>query len=43
MTRGVGVSVDFGIEISPLYALDAAELKTKITPGLVVDGPTLLH
>jgi UDP-N-acetylglucosamine/UDP-N-acetylgalactosamine diphosphorylase len=32
-------SVPFGIEISPLYALDAAELKAKLTPGLVVEGP----
>jgi UDP-N-acetylglucosamine/UDP-N-acetylgalactosamine diphosphorylase len=32
-------SVPFGIEISPLYALDAAELKSKLTPGLVVEGP----
>jgi UDP-N-acetylglucosamine/UDP-N-acetylgalactosamine diphosphorylase len=35
-------SVPFGIEISPLFALDAAELKSKLTPGLVVDGPLLL-
>jgi UDP-N-acetylglucosamine/UDP-N-acetylgalactosamine diphosphorylase len=27
-------SVPFGIEISPLYALDAAELKVKLPPGL---------
>ena len=43
VTRGVDGSVPFGIEISPLYALDSAELKAKITPGLVVDGPTLLQ
>ncbi len=43
VTRGHDGSVPFGIEISPLYALDAAELKAKITPGLVVDGPTLLQ
>ena len=42
VVRGADGSVPFGIEISPLYALDAAELKGKITPGLVVDGPTLL-
>jgi len=41
--RGADGSVPFGIEISPLYALDVAELKTKITPGLVVAGPTLLR
>ena len=43
VARGIDGSVPFGIEISPLYALDAGELKTKITPGLVVDGPTLLQ
>ena len=32
-------TVPFGIEISPLFALDAAELKSKIEPGLVVDRP----
>ncbi len=31
--------VPFGIEISPLYAMDAAELKSKLPPGLVVEGP----
>jgi UDP-N-acetylglucosamine/UDP-N-acetylgalactosamine diphosphorylase len=36
-------SVPFGIEISPLYALDAAELKRKLPPGLVVEGPLYLH
>jgi UDP-N-acetylglucosamine/UDP-N-acetylgalactosamine diphosphorylase len=35
-------SVPFGLEISPLFALDAAELKTKIEPGLVVEGPLYL-
>ena len=43
VTRGGDGSVGFGIEISPLYALDAAELKTKVDPALVVDGPTLLQ
>lgn len=38
LRRGDG-SVPFGIEISPLFALDAAELKQKIEPGLVVDRP----
>lgn len=32
-------SVPFGLEISPLFALDADELKAKLTPGLVVEGP----
>ncbi len=36
-------SVPFGIEISPLYALDASELKGKLAPGLVVDGPLALR
>ncbi len=36
-------SVAFGIEISPLFALDAAELKSKIEPGLVVERPLYLR
>ncbi|HZW32765.1 MAG TPA: UDPGP type 1 family protein, partial [Isosphaeraceae bacterium] len=36
-------SVPFGIEISPLFALDPAELKSKIEPGLVVERPIYLH
>jgi UDP-N-acetylglucosamine/UDP-N-acetylgalactosamine diphosphorylase len=36
-------TVPFGIEISPLYALDAAELRPKIAPGTVIDGPTYLR
>lgn len=40
--RSDGPSV-FPIEISPLYALDAAELKAKVPPGMVVEGPTYLH
>ncbi len=36
-------SSEFPIEISPLYALDAAELKSKLTPGFVVDGPLALR
>jgi UDP-N-acetylglucosamine/UDP-N-acetylgalactosamine diphosphorylase len=36
-------SVPFGIEISPLYALDATELKAKMPQGLSVDGPLLLR
>ncbi|MDR3634815.1 MAG: UTP--glucose-1-phosphate uridylyltransferase [Isosphaeraceae bacterium] len=35
-------SVPFGIEISPLFALDAAELRDKLEPGRVVDGPLYL-
>lgn len=35
-------SVPFGIEISPLFALDSAELKGKLVPGLVVEGPLYL-
>jgi UDP-N-acetylglucosamine/UDP-N-acetylgalactosamine diphosphorylase len=40
--RGDG-SVPFGIEISPLFALDAAELRSKVEPGLVVEGPIYLR
>ena len=36
-------SAPFGIEISPLFALDAAELKGKVPAGMVVDGPTYLR
>ena len=36
-------TVPFGIEISPHFALDAEELKGKIAPGLVVDGPLYLR
>jgi UDP-N-acetylglucosamine/UDP-N-acetylgalactosamine diphosphorylase len=36
-------SVPFGIEISPLFALDAAELKSKIEPGMVIERPIYLH
>ena len=43
VSRGNDGSVPFGIEISPLFALDAAELKGKIPPGMVVDGPLLLR
>ena len=35
-------TVPFGIEISPLFALDAAELKGKIASGMVVEGPIYL-
>jgi UDP-N-acetylglucosamine/UDP-N-acetylgalactosamine diphosphorylase len=36
-------TVPFGIEISPLFALDAAELKSKLEPGMVVEGPIYLR
>jgi UDP-N-acetylglucosamine/UDP-N-acetylgalactosamine diphosphorylase len=36
-------STPFGIEISPLFALDAQELKAKIQPGLVVERPIYLR
>jgi UDP-N-acetylglucosamine/UDP-N-acetylgalactosamine diphosphorylase len=36
-------SVPFGIEISPLFALDAGELKRKIEPGRAVEGPIYLR
>lgn len=40
--RGDG-SIPFAIEISPLFALDAHELKSKIEPGLVVERPIYLR
>jgi UDP-N-acetylglucosamine/UDP-N-acetylgalactosamine diphosphorylase len=36
-------SVPFGIEISPLFALDPAELKSKIEPGVIVERPVYLR
>jgi UDP-N-acetylglucosamine/UDP-N-acetylgalactosamine diphosphorylase len=36
-------SVPFGIEISPLFALDANELKSKIDPGMVIERPVYLR
>jgi UDP-N-acetylglucosamine/UDP-N-acetylgalactosamine diphosphorylase len=35
-------SVPFGIEISPLFALDPGELKGKIQAGMLVDAPVYL-
>ncbi len=35
-------SIPFPVEISPRFALDAAELKAKLPPGLEVAGPTYL-
>lgn len=42
VTRRPDGSVPFGLEISPLYALDAAEVKSKLEPGLNVEGPLYL-
>lgn len=42
VSRASDGSVPFDIEISPLFALDAAELKSRIEPGRVVDGPLYL-
>lgn len=39
VARRADGSASFGIEISPLFALDCAELKSKIKPNTVVDGP----
>lgn len=36
-------SIPFGVEISPLFALDASELKRKVSEGMVVDGPLYLR
>lgn len=40
---GVEIGDDIAIEISPLYALDEADLKTKQKPGTKIDKPTLLR
>jgi UDP-N-acetylglucosamine/UDP-N-acetylgalactosamine diphosphorylase len=36
-------SVPFGIEISPLFALDDMELKSKIEPGMRIERPVYLR
>lgn len=36
-------SVPFGLEISPLFALDVDELKSKLEPGLVIEKPIYLR
>ena len=36
-------TVPFGIEISPLFALDGAELRSKLPAGLVVEQPLHLR
>jgi UDP-N-acetylglucosamine/UDP-N-acetylgalactosamine diphosphorylase len=36
-------SIPCGIEISPLFALDATELRSKIEPGMVVERPIYLR
>jgi UDP-N-acetylglucosamine/UDP-N-acetylgalactosamine diphosphorylase len=36
-------SVPFGIEISPLFALDAGELKARLTERREIDGPVYLR
>jgi UDP-N-acetylglucosamine/UDP-N-acetylgalactosamine diphosphorylase len=36
-------SVPFAIEISPLFALDPLELKSKVEPGFVVERPVYLR
>jgi UDP-N-acetylglucosamine/UDP-N-acetylgalactosamine diphosphorylase len=40
--RSADGSIPFDIEISPLFALSASELKSKIEPGLVVNEPLYL-
>ncbi len=37
---GATVAGDAAVEISPLFALDAAAVKMKVKPGTVVSGPT---
>ncbi len=36
-------SIPFALEISPLFALDAQELKSRLEPGLVVERPIYLR
>lgn len=36
-------SVPFGIEISPLFALDASDLRGKVAPDIEVEGPLYLR
>lgn len=36
-------SIPFAIEISPLFALDAQELKSRLEPGLIVERPIYLR
>lgn len=40
--RGPDGAPPFGVEISPLVALDAAELRSKIEPDRRIDGPTYI-
>jgi UDP-N-acetylglucosamine/UDP-N-acetylgalactosamine diphosphorylase len=40
---GAKVAASAPVEISPLFALDAAEVKAKIKPGIVIDKPTYLR
>jgi UDP-N-acetylglucosamine/UDP-N-acetylgalactosamine diphosphorylase len=43
VTRRPDGSVPFGIEISPLFAMDAGELKGKVAPGQLIDEPIYLR
>jgi UDP-N-acetylglucosamine/UDP-N-acetylgalactosamine diphosphorylase len=40
--RGDG-TIPFGIEISPLFALDAQELRSKLEPGMKIERPVYLR
>jgi UDP-N-acetylglucosamine/UDP-N-acetylgalactosamine diphosphorylase len=40
---GANVAAGIAVEISPLFALDASEVATKITPGVAINGPTYFH
>ena len=42
LAAGVNVPPDVPVEISPLFALDADELKQKLPPGLRIDKPTYM-
>ncbi len=40
---GVRVAPNVPVEISPLYALDADQVKLKITPGTVIEKPVYIR
>ncbi|MCC7087235.1 MAG: UTP--glucose-1-phosphate uridylyltransferase [Pirellulales bacterium] len=42
-SAGAKVALGTPVEISPLFALDAAEARAKIEPGIVFDKPTYLR
>jgi UDP-N-acetylglucosamine/UDP-N-acetylgalactosamine diphosphorylase len=41
--KAAGAEVSAPVEISPLFALDAAECRAKVQPGTRFDSPTYLR